>query len=196
MKTNANDLKGANKVSHSAIEKMNETFQGSLPKDCGIYILPLFCQKSVTIKEQTREVIYSPFVIVKDSKIIAVELRPSSGLRQSLVTGLNEALKPSVRASKYADFDNTKTLVSCVNECFAKPLTSDKEVKTFRGIFENNTVSYTKDDTVQTTVYKFSTTPKFIVTPAEIKAQYEETLLEWIESDLCTEEDAKSWLIA
>ena len=192
MKTNVNDFEGASSVSTDLLKKLSETFLGSLPKDCGIYILPLFCQKSVMIKDKSKDVIFSPFVIVKDSKIISVELRPSSGLRQSLVI----AIKPTIkRVSKYADFDNSQTLISCVNRTFKTPLTSVKEIETFKGTF-TDTVTYNENDKVSVMTYNFTKDAKFNLTSEQITEQYQETLKEWIDSKLCSDEDAKSWLIA
>jgi len=196
MKANAKDFEGASSVSTDLLKKLNETFLGSLPKDCGIYVLPLFCQKSVEIKKGADKVltpvIYSPFVIVKDSKIIAVELRPSSGLRQSLVTAIKPVIK---RVSKYADFDNSQTLISCVNKAFKAPLTSVKEIETFKGTF-TDTVTYNENDKVSVMTYNFTKEAKFNLTAEQIAEQYKETLKEWIDSNLCSDEDAKSWLIA
>ena len=196
MKTNAKDFEGASSVSTDLLKKLSETFLGSLPKDCGLYVLPLFCQKSVEIKKGADKVltpvIFSPFVIVKDSKIIAVELRPSSGLRQSLVV----AIKPTIqRVSKYADFDNSQTLISCVNKTFKTPLTSIKEIETFKGTF-TDTVTYNENDKVSVMTYNFTNEAKFNLTAEQIAEQYKETLKEWIDSNLCSDEDAKSWLIA
>ena len=196
MKTNAKDFEGASSVSTDLLKKLSETFLGSLPKDCGIYVLPLFCQKSVEIKKGDNKVltpvIFSPFVIVKDSKIVAVELRPSSGLRQSLVV----AIKPTIkRVSKYADFDNSQTLISCVNKAFRTPLKSVNEIETFKGTF-TDTVTYNENDKVSVMTYNFTKEAKFNLTAEQIAEQYEETLKEWIDSSLCTDEDAKSWLIA
>ena len=196
MKTNVKDFEGASSVSADLLKKLSETFLGSLPKDCGIYVLPLFCQKSVEIKKGTAKVltpvIYSPFVIVKDSKIVSVELRPSSGLRQSLVV----AIKPTTkRVPKYADFDNSKTLISCVNKAFKTPLASVNEIETFKGTF-TDTVTYNENDKVSVMTYNFTKEAKFNLTAEQIAEQYKETLKEWIDSSLCTEEDAKSWLIA
>ena len=196
MKTNVKDFEGASSVSTDLLKKLSETFLGSLPKDCGIYVLPLFCQKSVEIKKGADKVltpiIFSPFVIVKDSKIISVELRPSSGLRQSLVI----AIKPTTkRVSKYADFDNSQTLINCVNRTFKTPLTSVKEINTFRGTF-TDTVTYNENDKVSVMTYNFTKEAKFNLTAEQIAEQYKETLKEWIDSNLCSDEDAKSWFIA
>lgn len=196
MKTNVKDFEGASSVSTDLLKKLSETFLGSLPKDCGIYVLPLFCQKSVEIKKGAEKVltpiIYSPFVIVKDSKIVAVELRPSSGLRQSLVI----AIKPTTkRVPKYADFDNSQTLISCVNKAFKTPLTSVKEIETFKGTF-TDTVTYNESDKVSVMTYNFTNEAKFNLAAEQIAEQYKETLKEWIDSKLCNEEDAKSWFSA
>ena len=196
MKANVKDFEGASSISADLLKKLSETFLGSLPKDCGIYVLPLFCQKSVEIKKGTAKVltpvIYSPFVIVKDSKIVSVELRPSSGLRQSLVV----AIKPTIkRVSKYADFDNSQTLISSVNKTFKTPLTSIREIETFKGTF-TETVTYNENDKVSVMTYNFTKEAKFNLTAEQIAEQYKETLKEWIDSNLCSDEDAKSWLIA
>ena len=196
MKANVKDFEGASSVSADLLKKLSETFLGSLPKDCGIYVLPLFCQKSVEIKKGTAKVltpvIYSPFVIVKDSKIVAVELRPSSGLRQSLVV----ATKPTTkRVPKYADFDNSQTLISCVNKTFKTPLASVNEIETFRGTF-TDTVTYNENDKVSVMTYNFTKEAKFNLTAEQIAEQYKETLKEWIDSNHCSDEDAKNWFIA
>ena len=196
MKTNVKDFEGASSVSTDLLKKLSETFLGSLPKDCGIYVLPLFCQKSVEIKKGADKVltpiIYSPFVIVKDSKIVSVELRPSSGLRQSLVV----AIKPTIRrVPKYADFDNSQTLINCVNKTFKTPLTSIKEIETFKGTF-TDTVTYNENDKVSVMTYNFTKEAKFNLTAEQIAEQYKETLQEWIDSNLCSDEDAKNWFIA
>ena len=196
MKANVKDFEGASSVSTDLLKKLSETFLGSLPKDCGIYVLPLFCQKSVEIKKGTAKVltpiIFSPFVIVKDSKIVAVELRPSSGLRQSLVVAINPTTK---RVSKYADFDNSQTLISCVNRTLKTPLTSVKEIETFKGTF-TDTVTYNENDKVSVMTYNFTKEAKFNLTAEQIAEQYKETLQEWIDSNLCSDEDAKNWFIA
>ena len=196
MKTNVKDFEGASSVSTDLLKKLSETFLGSLPKDCGIYVLPLFCQKSVEIKKGAEKVltpiIYSPFVIVKDSKIVAVELRPSSGLRQSLVI----AIKPTTkRVPKYADFDNSQTLISCVNKAFKTPLKSANEIETFKGTF-TDTVTYNENDKVSVMTYNFTKEAKFNLAAGKIAEQYKETLKEWIDSNLCSVEDAKSWFSA
>ena len=192
MKTNVKDFEGASSVGTDLLKKLSETFLGSLPIDCGIYVLPLFCQKSVTIKDTSKDIIFSPFVIVKDSKIISVELRPSSGLRQSIVIAIKPVIK---RVSKYADFDNSQTLISCVNKAFKTPLTSVKEIEAFKGTF-TDTVTYNENDKVSVMTYNFTKEAKFKLTAEQIAEQYQETLKEWIDSNLCSDEDAESWLIA
>ena len=194
MKANARDFDKATPITTELMAKVNETFLGSLPKECGIYILPLFCQKSVNIKGKDRDVVYSPFIVVKDAKIVSVELRPSSGLRQSVVSKVNEANSPIERISKYANFDNTLSLVECIKQCYATPLTFDKAIKVVKVDFIDDKPVYNPTDLVDVNTYKFATVPKFKLSSEELLNQYEETLIEWIDNNLCTDEDAKNWL--
>ena len=57
-------------------------------------------------------------------------------------------------------------------------------------------MTYNENDKVSVMTYNFTNEAKFNLTAEQIAEQYKETLKEWIDSNLCSDEDAKSWLIA
>ena len=205
MKILKEKMKAIKPISEKSLTTASKVFEGGLPKDCGIYVLPLFCDVPTEItdkkdrtKKSTFDVLSSPFIYVKNNKIIKVDIRAVSGFKQGLAIELNEANKVTKYTPKYANFDSTKSIFDCVNKCFKTPLAYandiDKVYSPDFGITGKETPIYTPTDYKAVAYYNFTADESYVLTPEILEEQYKESLSEFIEGGKCTEDLAKSWL--